>query len=60
MYTFNELFLPLQLYSSTYIANITCLSLGRHGCVENTDQKMLNCEQQGVDCGEDCDVVHVG
>jgi hypothetical protein len=41
-----------SFYASTYIANITCLSLGRRGCVENTDQKMLNCEQRGMDCGD--------
>lgn len=38
-----------SFYTSTYIANITCLSLGRRGCVENTDQKVLNCEQRGMD-----------
>lgn len=28
-----------SFYTSTYIADIICISLGRCGCVENTDQK---------------------
>jgi len=39
MYIFNKLFIILfflhTFYTSSYIANITCLSFGKHGCTEN-------------------------